>query len=77
MDIQMPVMDGYTAMRHLRAQAYPGAIIALTANAMEQDRQKSLEAGCDAYAAKPIERAELIRLIHERRHTGVATSPRT
>lgn len=63
MDIQMPIMDGYAATRSLRDRHYRGRIIALTAHAMEEDRRKCLEAGCDAFAAKPIRRDELMQLL--------------
>jgi PAS domain S-box-containing protein len=65
MDMQMPVMDGVTATIEIRKdgrfKALP--IVAMTANAMEQDKQKCLAAGMDDYVAKPIDPDELFRAL--------------
>lgn len=68
MDIQMPVMDGYAATKAIRAweQAQgrrPVPILALTANALQGEVQRSVEAGCTAHLTKPIRKARLMEAI--------------
>ena len=65
MDMSLPIMDGWQATQHIKADDATSKIpvIALTAHAMESDRAKALEAGCDDYDTKPIELKRLLSKI--------------
>ena len=67
MDMSLPVMDGWEATRTLKAEEGTRAIpvVALTAHAMSTDREKALEAGCDAYETKPIELPRLLETMEK------------
>ena len=67
MDIQMPIMDGYEATRQIRKLENPETanipIVAITANAFEEDRQKALEAGMNEHVSKPIDMERLLEIM--------------
>ncbi len=69
MDIQMPIMDGYMATREIRTIPDPQnvhiPIIAMTANAFDEDKKKALEAGMDAHISKPININKLVNTISQ------------
>ena len=69
MDVMMPVMDGLSAARAIRSMERKDAtaipIIAMTANAFDEDRRRSREAGMDRHLAKPLDPQEIIRTINE------------
>lgn len=64
MDIQMPVMDGYEAVKNLRDKQYAVPIVALTAHAMREEREKALASGFNGYVTKPIDKPLLIELLN-------------
>lgn len=66
MDLSLPEMDGWTATRILKSETSTRHIpvLALTAHAMETDREKALAAGCDAFDTKPVEIGRLIEIMN-------------
>ena len=67
MDMSLPVMDGWEATRHVKANSDTSAIpvIALTAHAMTDDREKALAAGCDDFDSKPVDMPRLLGKIRQ------------
>ena len=69
MDIQMPIMNGYEATRHIRALSNPDAanipIVAMTANAFEEDRKAAFDSGMNGHIAKPIDIHRVMEVLRE------------
>jgi CheY-like chemotaxis protein len=69
MDVQMPEMDGFEATRRIREREKKTGghlpIVAMTAHVLDGDREKCLDAGMDAYLAKPVESGQLYKMIEE------------
>jgi CheY-like chemotaxis protein len=65
LDMQMPNLDGYATARAIRSLGYTGPIVALTADAMQSDMNNCIEAGCNDYLSKPIDRTELLAKVAE------------
>jgi signal transduction histidine kinase len=65
MDIQMPEMNGLEATRSIRQKGYKIPVVAITANALKGDREQCLEAGCDDYLPKPVDKYDLEEMIHK------------
>lgn len=63
MDIQMPDLDGLEATKRLRAQGYSRPIVALSAYALTEERERSIQAGCNSHLVKPINQEDLIKEI--------------
>jgi CheY-like chemotaxis protein len=81
MDIQMPVMDGYAAVRLIRAwerehRLAPTPVLALTASTFD-DISRALDAGCDKHIAKPVRKAALLAALHETLASAAASEVAT
>ena len=75
MDMRMPVMDGYDATHWIKQQTRKTTVIAVTANAFEEERQEALKAGCDDFISKPFRRDEILaKVIH---HLNLIEYPAT
>ncbi|SIN85862.1 ATP-binding protein [Salinivibrio sp. ES.052] len=74
MDMSMPVMDGIAATKALRASGFKKPIIALTANAMDEDRQRCVRAGMDDFVTKPIRAASLNAVLYTHQPVDLSTN---
>jgi hypothetical protein len=79
MDVQMPEMDGIEATRRIRSWEPAGGrhmlIAAMTANAMADDRDRCLEAGMDSYITKPLQIAQLAKILREAADAASLAAP--
>ena len=75
MDLQMPVMNGFEAAAAIRAEGLTLPIVAMTANALDEDRQRSLAAGMQAHLSKPIDVDELVATLSRLALPALATLP--
>lgn len=73
MDLQMPVLDGYEATRQLRTGGFVKPIIAVTAHAINEERDRALAAGCDAFITKPVDRQLLLNTMVKLAHSAPRT----
>jgi len=73
MDMQMPVMDGYEAVRLLREQGFERRIVALTAAGSAGDREHCLAQGCDEFMSKPIEKSAFLKMLVQMTGPGEST----
>ncbi len=65
LDMDLPIMDGWTVARTMRERSDATPIIALTAHAMSGDKEKAIAAGCDDYHAKPVDFSRLLNQVDE------------
>jgi len=64
LDINMPVMDGFESLKEIQKKGYNCPVIAQTAYIMSDEYKKCINAGCNAYISKPINRKQLLQTIH-------------
>jgi two-component system sensor histidine kinase/response regulator len=80
MDCQMPIMDGYQATEEIRRTEPAGRhllIVAMTANAMQSDRERCLQSGMDDYVSKPINKADVVAVLQRHLHAVVPSPQKT
>jgi len=65
MDMQMPIMDGFAATQELRSRGYEGPIIALTAHALPEEKERCMAVGCNDHVTKPVHWPRLIQAVKQ------------